>query len=407
MGAPLWDDVTTSFGLVRTESWVAIDLVAGLAGYVVWVAGSAALGVQVASLADYPVAPDGSPTMSILGLVVLLWLVLPAAVGVARVRSRLLNIRGNVEQHYRLDRPGALLVPPVVLLTLALVAGVALGALAPLLFVVLVPATLYLLIRTAAFAYRVFSFSHPLLVYAVLFATLAVQAGILLVYLGQATENGAVVSGAVDVLGLPVDPLATLDFGVSTAPMGLAIAAALPIVIALAYVLVQAIAGVIVRVRSPTIRPTRVRTGQRYPPSLEVASNGGRTTSATRSGKQTPASKGAGSGGTGSTASDSTDSGSMAADSTTADSTAESADASADAATATDDASTTASADDATADDAEADSVSNTRVFTPPSGTGDDPLSPAAGGDGAECPDCGATVPADADACPACGADAP
>lgn len=421
MGVRLRDDVIDSFRLVvRTEWWVAVDLLAGLAGYAVWVAGSAALGLQVASLADYPVAPGGVPTTPVLGLIALLWLILPAAVGVARVRSRVLNIRGNVDQAYRFDRPAALLAPPALVLAFAAAAAVAMDAVEPLLFLVLVPVTLYLLVRTITYSYRVYAFSHPLVLYAALFATLVVQAAVLLLYLGMTTENEAVVTATVDSLGLPIDPLGSTDLGVLTTPTGLGGAVALPLAVTGAYLVAQTIAALIVRVREPTIRPSRVRTGQRYPEWLDVASNGSRSRRASASsGKATPASTSSASSGSGSgskAASASSSSGSGGADSAAASTgssaaddatTAASGDASPGGPTAagTADAGADASEADDAAEAEDAESVSHTRVFTPPGGGGDDPLSPSAVEDSRDCPDCGATVPGDADECPACGTE--
>ena len=413
MGVRLRDDVLDSFRLVAsTEWWVAVDLLAGIAGYVVWVAGSAALGMQVASLAEYQVAPGGTPTLPVLALAGLLWLVLPAALGVARVRTRLLNIRGNIDQVYRFDRPAALLVPPALLLVILAGVALAMGTIDPLLFLVLAPLSLYFLIRTIAYSYRVYAFSHPIVPYATLFATLAVQTGVLLLYLGLTTENGVVVRATVDALGLPIDPLATNTVGPLSAPAGLLLAVGVPIGLAVAYLLVQTAVALSLRVRDPTVRPTRVRTGQRYPPWLDVASSSPTPTSSDSSGSGRSGSSGSSSSSTASAGGSATDAGGgdgatgSGPDSSSGSSTGSGA--ATGATTQSSDPSQTASSPAAEAeavDDEDAESVSHTRVFTPPGGD-DDPLGDWSFEEQA-CSECGATVPADADSCPACGADSP
>jgi len=381
------DDVVASFRLLTgADRWVPIDLLAGIAGYVVWVAGSAALGLQLASLAEYEVTPGGTPTVLVLAAAGLFWLVLPAGLAVARVCSRLLNLRGNVEQEYRLDRPAALLVPPAVLIVLVGAVGILLGRIEPTL-AALAPLTLYLLVRTTAYSYRVFSFSHPLALYGSLFLTLLAQAGILLLYLGETTENGAVLAATVSALGFPVDPLKAAEVAGFTAPIGLAVAVVLPLVLVLAYLTLQTIAAIAVRVQQPTVRPSRVRTGQRYPSWLDVAAS-----SAGSDGRNAPSPSGA------------------AATPGNADATDRESTTTADASQSTggtgsqDSPSTSAATD---ADDAEesteADAVNHTRVFTPPDGADDALSTPDADSAESNCPNCGATIPANADRCPACG----
>lgn len=383
MGVRLRDDVVGSLRLAGGgEWWVPVELLGAIAGFVVWVAGSAALGSQVASLADYALLPGGTPTMPVLGVAALLWLVLPAAVATVRVRSRLVNIRGNVEQDYRFDRPAALLVPPALLLAVLAVVVVAMGGIEPLLAVVLAPVALYFLFRTIAYSYRVYAFSHPMLLYVALFVTLALQAGVLLAYLGLATENGAAVRASIAALGLPIDPLSSVEVASLVAPVAPLVAVAVPVGAAVVYLLVQSLLALSLRVRDPTIDPTRVRTGQRYPPWLDVGTRADRTA-------------GSGSDGGGSSANAAANGGTDT-ESTESDTPATTAD------TATNQA--PEANDEPEETDEPADSVSHTRVFTPPGGGDDDPLA-ATTDEGSECPDCGATVPAAEDTCPACGAD--
>jgi hypothetical protein len=298
-------------------------------------------------------------------------------------------------------------VPPFALLTGLLAAGAAMGAVEPLLFVALVPATLYLLVRTTAYSYRVYAFSHPVAVYAALFVTLAVQAAVLLLYLGLTTDNGGLLLATADRLGLPIDPLGTIEIAGLTAPLGLSVAVAVPLALVAAYLAAQTVAALVVRLREPTIRPSRVRTGQRYPPWLEVV------TSADRSTPTEPASDGSSSAETASANGGSaeaaertaTAAGSPSAGPTSAAGDTRAPDQSATASEKGDGDPSTGSTQSAGATP-EADSVSNTRVFTPPDGTGEDPLA-AVEEDGAEpCPACGTRLSPSDDHCPACGADA-
>ena len=276
MGVRLRDDVFDSFRLVAsTEWWVAVDLLAGIAGYVVWVAGSAALGMQVASLAEYQVAPGGTPTLPMLVLAGLLWLVLPAALGVARVRTRLLNIRGNIDQEYRFDRPAALLVPPALLLVVLAGVALAMGTIDPLLFLVLAPVTLYFLVRTIAYSYRVYSFSHPLVVHLGSFLTFLLYATAGVVQLGAVVDQRGMVVDAADILGLPVSVYGTVSAGPITVPTLLTAAAAAPVVVSLAYLLVQSLVATYVVRAEPTVDRAALRAGQRNPFQPTAANGAG------------------------------------------------------------------------------------------------------------------------------------
>lgn len=256
-------EVGDAFRLARTERWVATDLLAGVLLYAAWVAGTEMLLRRGADAAGLTPPAAHRPVLVAAGL---LWLVVPAAVAVYRLRDRLVNIRGNVEQRYRFDYPGALLVPPAaVLAVLAVVAAVVpdrrYGA------VLLSVAGLYLLARTTAFSYRVFAFSRPSFLYAATFATVAVQAAAALVTVAPVVDRGALVERAVVALGVGEYVTATAG-GV---PLPLVAAAAVPVGLSAAYLALQGLAALEVRLIEPEVSRSDLRTGQRYPPFVDVA----------------------------------------------------------------------------------------------------------------------------------------
>ncbi|WP_226012601.1 zinc ribbon domain-containing protein [Halomicrobium salinisoli] len=255
--------VGDAFRLLRTERWVATDLLAGAVLYAAWFAGTELLLRRGAEAAGLSPPAAHRPVLVAAGL---LWLVVPAAIAVYRLRDRLLNISGNVEQRYRFDYPGALLVPPAALLAvLTVVAAVVpdrrVGA------AVVSIAGLYLLARTTAYSYRVFSLSRPALLYVATFATVAVQAAAALVTVAPAVDRGVLVERAVVALGIGEYVTATAG-GV---PLPLVAAAVVPVGLTVAYLALQSVAVMAVRLIEPEVTRADLRTGQRYPPFVDVA----------------------------------------------------------------------------------------------------------------------------------------
>lgn len=256
---------------VRGERWFVLDVLGGVAAYAIWVAGTAALGMQVATLAEYEVAQGGTPTEPVLALVALLWLALPAIAGAAHLRSRILNIRGNVDRQYRVDRPGTLLAAPVaVVLVLAVGTVLASGVVGTVLLILMLPASLFLLVRTAAFSYRVYAFSHPTLVHVGVCLTLFVHAGVTLAYLGLANGQGALVEAAVASAGFDNLFAAEVDLVIASRPSLIVVAVLVPIALASAYSTAQRITVAVARRRERDVDPAALRTGQRYPPWWDV-----------------------------------------------------------------------------------------------------------------------------------------
>lgn len=369
-------ELADSFRLLATdERWVATDLLLGVVAAAAWVAATGALGLRAAGRLGYPapVGPDGTWTALSLGAAALLWAVVPAVAVTYRLRTRVLNIRGNVERHYRVDRPAALLAPPALALLAVAGAALALGTVPIALLAVAIPATLFLLARTLAYCYRVFAVSRPLVLQGAVAAALAVQAACLLGSLAVATGRRQLAAGALAAAGLPERLLGSVGVAWLDVPVLPALAVAAPVAVAVAYLAVQTAGALVVRAVEPTVDRSSMRSGQRYPPFLDVASGSTDPTDA-----QTPLVDGA------------------------------------------DD----AGDEDEPGDDL--DDVSNTRVFTPPAGDdGDgfgaaagladdgggvrtDGATAAAGGEGEgtrRCENCGETVTADPTArfCPNCG----
>lgn len=325
------------------EQWFLRDVLVGVVGFVVWVAGTGALAAHVASAFGIPLGLAGGETPSVvaIALFAVLWLVVPAVAVIVRLRHRALNLRGNVEQYYRFDHPSALLAPPALLVVVVGAIAVVLGAFPWYFTLVMIPVSLAFLVRTLAFSYRVYSFSHPLIVQALVALSTVALIASAFAAVGTAMGRPSLVDQVLRTTGLPAWITGTVSVeGVTVS--GVASAALLPVVLATTYVLVQAVVALGVRLLKPDVDRSRMRTGQRYPPFLPAA---------------TPVQTSVGP----ANADDAPD---VGGDGSTAD-----------AATAsTDDAAGTEDVggdepDDPAEDDL--DDVSNTRVFTPPADDGD------------------------------------
>jgi hypothetical protein len=455
------EDLVSSFRLAVTEE--ARLFGAGLLALVVyglWVGLSGAALTFAADALEVGLSPQPwtDAKTALAAVAVLAWVLVPAAVAAWLLVGQLTNESGNIAQRYRYRHPGVLLAPPAALLAVALVATVALAGPPWPVFIVLVFAALFLLARTIAYGYRVFSLSAPrVLAAATGLSGLALAVALLTGgatvagredYLGAVTEGftGAVgadaaawiVSGSVTVAGV-------------TLPAAVAAAVGVPAGLSVFYLMVQTLAGVVNRVREPDVPRSELRTGQRYPdlarPTTSRAGGaGGSGTSGASSSPRasesstapTPAGAGSGSG-SGSAASSTTGSTSSASPSGSRSSPP---DQSPDPATpgetkgggagsGSDDSPTV---DTGPADPQVTDDVSNTRVYTPPDDGGDEGEDPLSSGtdlgdesDGADtdvetgdstgpsptgstataddvCPECGGSHDPGAVFCPACGA---
>lgn len=329
-------ELAESFRLFASEEqWLLRDVLVGVVALVVWVAGTGALATQIASAFGVPLGLGSGETPSTIAIAVFgaLWVLVPAIAVVVRLRHRMLNLRGNVEQYYRLEHPAALLAPPALFLVAVVGIAASLGTFPWYFPLVMIPVGLTFLVRTLAFSYRVYSFSHPLLVQVLLAVSTVVLLASTFAALGTAMGRPSLVTQVLLAAGLPTWSTGAVSLqGVIVS--GLAAAALLPVILATGYVLVQTVVALGVRLLKPDVDRSKIRTGQRYPSFLP---------------KATPVQTTAVSG-------DTTDKTPRAADGASA----ENVD---DAAGGTGDADETGEADEAEDD---LDDVSNTRVFTPP-----------------------------------------
>ena len=451
------EDLVSSFRLAVTEEsrLFGAGLLA-LVVYALWVGLSGAALTFGADALNVSLSPEpwtGAKT-GLAAVALLAWVVVPAAVAAWLLVGQLTNESGNIAQRYRYRHPGVLLAPPAVLLAVALVATVALDGPWPA-FVVVVFAALFLLARTVAYGYRVFSLSAPRALAAA--AALSFLALAVALLTGGATAAGregyleAVTEGFTGAVG--ADAAATIVTGSvtvagATLPAAVVAAVAVPAGLSVLYLLVQTLGGGVNRVRKPDVPRSDLRTGQRYPdfarPTTSRAGGaGGSSTSGASSSPKAsesptaPTGSGAGAG-PGSTASSTKAATSSASSTGSRSSSTDSSPDPAAPAEATGGGTGNDSDDSPTVDTGPADSqvtddVSNTRVYTPPNDgdDGDDPLpfgaDPGDGGDGADtdvepgesartgttgstageepvCPDCDEPHDPGAVFCPACGA---
>lgn len=257
----------------EAEAWLPIGLPIVAVAYAVWI-GATGLAVLVAAAATgvgLVVDPWTPATDAVVGGLAVAWLVLPAGVAAWLVRERLTTDSGSIVVGYRLHHPLLLLVPPALVVAAGLAAIDRVGA-AAWVFAVLAGGGIWLVIRTVAYAYRVFALSLPPVAHAVTFLS-AAGYGLAVVVLGAAALD----------LGDPLVAVATgleartglSEFGVlvhgtvvvrgARVPMVLALATALPVGLSLSYVTIQLVAGVIARLLQPTVRRPELRAGQRYP----------------------------------------------------------------------------------------------------------------------------------------------
>jgi putative Ca2+/H+ antiporter (TMEM165/GDT1 family) len=439
------EDLVSSFRLAGTEEARLFGGgVLALVVYALWVGLSGAALTFGADALEVGLSPEpwtGTKT-GLAAVALVAWVVVPAALAAWLLVRQLTNESGNIAQRYRYRYPGVLLAPPAVLLLVALAATVALDGPPWPVFLVLVFAALFLLVRTVAYGYRVFSLSSP--------RALAAAAGLSFLALAVALLTGgaavaqrrdylvAVTEGFTGAVG--VDAAAWVVTGSvtvagATLPAPVAAAVAVPVGLSVLYLLVQTLAGVVNRIREPDVPRSELRTGQRYPDFARPTTSRTGGVSGSGSGGSTPptssppsaGSAGSASGsspGSASAAGDGTGAGagsaSSASPSSPPDPSPDSTDrAGAESSRAAEGSDDSPTVDTGPADPQVTDDVSNTRVYTPPGeGDGDDedPLSFGAdpgddrGGAGtgdsaAGAGDTGAG-PSDAtedDVCPECG----
>lgn len=341
-------ELTDSFRLLASdERWFLRDLLVGIVAFVVWAAGTGALAPQAAGAlgVSLGLASGEMPSTAAIAIFGVFWLVVPAIAVVVRVRQRTLNLRGNVKQYYRLDHPAALLAPAALFVAVVLGVAVTVGAFPWYFTILMLPVGLALLVRTLAFSYRVYSFSHPLVVQVLLGLSTILLLASGLATVGTALGRGSLVDQVLRTAGLPawINGTVPAEGVVVSGVVALALA---PVLLAAGYVLAQTVFAVGVRLLTPEVDRSKMRTGQRYPTFLPKA------TPVQAGPDQTPTDA----------ASTPTDSKSSASGPSSPEKPA--------------DVTTDAAADEETdeqvaEEDEDLDDVSNTRVFTPPADGGD------------------------------------
>jgi hypothetical protein len=245
--------------LAGEERWLFAGLAGGSVGYLIWVAGTGA--------AFEPVAGALADTLSVdrrtvqVWAFAFLWVFLPSVVAARYVVDHLTNLRGNVEQWYRVDQPLTLLGPPALFVLGAVVFAAIQGEVGTAVLVALGGANVVLLVRTVAYGYRVYSLSVPRALQGLLVvAAVAMSLGVVCRIAPLAGQE-ALVESMADRYGVG----GGVTLGASSVPV-LEVAGALaPGIVALAYVWVQIFASLVVRMQGPDVPRSAIRAGQRYP----------------------------------------------------------------------------------------------------------------------------------------------
>ena len=377
--------------LVDEERWLFVGLLAGGVGYLVWLAGTGVAVSQAATLVagSYAVDPWSTESTALAVTFAVLWVLLPSLLAVRYVVGNLTNLRGNVEQCYRFDRPLVALAPPLVVLAGGVALGAVRGAATWDVLAVLALASALSLVRTVAYGYRVYSFSTPRLLQTLLFVSTVVATVTTVSLASSLTGHTALVEAAAARYGVAAIAFGTVSRAGVSAPILPLAAVATPAALALSYVWVQLLASLLVRLRRPDVPRSAIRAGQRYPQVVQPGTSD-RLAMGTAPG-----------GGSGSTGSDSADTQSNSGRGA-GSATASTADASGDG-----------------SDEATTDSVGQTRVYTPPkdaedvspdaAGTTNGPADARASDEAVKnefCPICGETYEAGAghSNCPNCNA---
>ncbi|ELZ25717.1 hypothetical protein C475_09669 [Halosimplex carlsbadense 2-9-1] len=381
--------------LADEERWLFLGLLAGAGGYLIWLAGT---GVAVSQVADlvvgaYAVDPWSTEAAGLAVTFAVLWVLVPSAVAVRYVVGNLTNLRGNVEQCYRFDRPLVALVPPLVLLGVAVAVGAARGAATWDVLALLAVANTLLLVRTVAYGYRVYSFSTPRLLQALVFASAVVATTAIVSRVASLGGQTALVEAAAARYGVSDVVFGEVARAGFTAPLLPLAAVATPAALALAYVWIQLFASLVVRIRRPDVPRSAIRAGQRYPQVVQPGTSD-RLAMGTASEAESGSDPGSGSpGGEAQTAgSDGASSGGSTAD------TASNAGGPA-----------TDASESADADEESVEPAGQTRVFSPPEDAEVPGADAGSGGTAVKnefCPICGETYAAEPDRtnCPNCNA---
>ena len=268
-------DLVTSLRLPLTgERRLFGGAVLALCAYALWVGATGAALSFGADVTGKPFSVGQGSTWTTVasGTTIVLWVLGPAGVGTFLLVRQLTNVSGNLEHHYRVQYPGVLVWPPLVGFAVAGATAVSLRAVTVPALVLLVVLGSYVLVRTLAYSYRVFSLSVPRLVQVFVFVSASVLTVTLLA--GTATFAGraaaveetaralAALSGWSGLTGLVTGTTRVVGVAVPTLP---GLAAGLPVGLSLTYLGPQVLAGLVSRGAGFTVPRSQLRTGQRHP----------------------------------------------------------------------------------------------------------------------------------------------
>jgi hypothetical protein len=393
-------DVSHSFEVAVTEEWrLALGAGSALLAYSFWVGITGAGIRELAKIVGISTAMDPwtGQTTGLAALLIFLWILLPAGALVYFLHKQLTNIRGNLEQYYRIGHPPALLLPPLILVAAGAGAVVGLGeARLPALLVILLGGV-YLHARTITYAYRVFSLSLPRLLIASFAPTALLVVTTVLVEAATAVGRDSFVNDAATGLGEAIGSQQIPDLITGSTTVGdwtmstlLAAAIAAPLALCGIYVAIQFLFGLLVRALAREVPRSELRTGQRYPAFAQPTTANEPSMSPTTTDSTSTATTTSTTGGTATPTTDSPSTQPSTAESTQSGTSSEGV-AAAGSSDTTD-----------TTDEGEVDDVSHTRVFTP--STDEEQTTIAGGNEAEECPFCEATVDPAASECDSCGA---
>ena len=267
-------DVRTSVSLpAGPERRLVLGGLLAVGVYAVWIGLSGLVVVPVAGYAGYSVSGPWTAGKTLLAAVVLaLWALGPAWVGTRLLVDAMTNEEGYLRPHYRVAFPSTLVVPPLVVFGLVSVAGVALGEFPPPLVAALVAAGAFVLVRTLAYSYRVFSLSAPRAVRAFVFESGCLLALAVLVAATNVVGFGTLATDAAGTLdaALGTDAIGALVSGKRTVasvsvPTLPGLTAVFPVVLSAVYLTVQTLSGLAARARGVTAPRSAIRVDQRYP----------------------------------------------------------------------------------------------------------------------------------------------
>lgn len=271
VGADAWKSVRLAW---EAERWLPVGVPVAAVTFALWVGVTGAAVGFFASLGVGTVTVDPWTRITdvVAGVLFLCWIVAPAAIVMWLVRDRLTTVRGTLEIGYRLQHPSLLLVPPLAIVAVGATALIVSGQASGPVLAVLVAGSLWFLVRTVAYSYRVFTFSFPVLTYAMTLLTAGLLAVAALVAGARLVRRSELVDLVTTALAARTDSPAlrtlltgTVDFAGVGIPALAATLVGVPVALGVAYVAVQLAASLVARLVKPTKRRPELRSGQRYP----------------------------------------------------------------------------------------------------------------------------------------------